>query len=75
MGAPGGAQQGRSTRGRDAEGRVEQYIPRLTAGRRDGVLPNPRPETLFARFGNALPLAFAAVLFVLSLVASRRAQR
>lgn len=56
----------------NAEGAVEQVIARHRAGRADGILPQPRAPTLFARFGNMLPLGLAALLLVVSLVARRR---
>ncbi|WP_371136565.1 apolipoprotein N-acyltransferase [Novosphingobium sp.] len=55
-----------------ADGTVGQYIPHQTAGRIDAALPPALAPTLFARTGNVLPLGWAAVLLVLSLVASRR---
>lgn len=56
----------------DADGVVERHVPRLRAGRIDGVLPAPRAPTPFARYGNMLPLGLAALLLVLSAVARRR---
>ena len=56
----------------DADGRVVRHLPRHVAGRLDGVIPPAHPPTLFARLGNMLPLAWAAVLLALSLVAMRR---
>ena len=58
----------------DAEGAVLQALPLGHSGRLDGMMPPPRPPTLFARLGNALALAWAAVLLGASLVASRRRQ-
>ncbi len=58
----------------DADGIVRQSIPRFTAARLDGYIPPAHPPTLFARLGNMLPLGWAFVLFVLTLVAMRRRQ-
>lgn len=56
----------------DARGVVRQHVPRLEPGRRDGLIPAARPETLFARLGNVLPLLWALILLVAGVVASRR---
>jgi apolipoprotein N-acyltransferase len=56
----------------DADGIVRQHIPRHSASRLDGIIPPALPPTLFARAGNVLPLGWAVVLLVLSLVAMRR---
>lgn len=56
----------------DADGVVQQYVPRHQAGRLDGLVPPAHAPTLFARAGNMLPLGWAILLLVLSLVASRR---
>jgi apolipoprotein N-acyltransferase len=48
--------------------------PRVAA-RLDGMVPLAHAPTWFARAGNALPLAWAALLLALSLVALRRARR
>jgi apolipoprotein N-acyltransferase len=56
----------------DADGVVRQHIPRDVAGRLDGIVPPAHAPTLFARTGNALPLGWATVLLLLSLVARRR---
>ncbi len=56
----------------DARGRVLDHLPQQQAGRIDMALPDPLPPTLFARLGNGLALGWAAVLLVLSAVASRR---
>ena len=55
----------------DADGIVRQHLPRLTAGRLDGLIPPAHPPTLFAKLGNLLPLGWALVLLVLSMVATR----
>jgi apolipoprotein N-acyltransferase len=56
----------------DADGIVRQHVPRHVAGRLDGRIPYAHPPTPFARLGNALPLAWAALLLIISLVAMRR---
>ncbi|MDE2436614.1 MAG: apolipoprotein N-acyltransferase [Sphingomonadales bacterium] len=57
------------------DGVVLQSVPRLQAGRLDGIIPAALPPTLFARLGNMLALGWAAILLVASAVASRRRQR
>ncbi|MBB4857594.1 apolipoprotein N-acyltransferase [Novosphingobium chloroacetimidivorans] len=56
----------------DADGLVRQFAPMHLATRLDGKIPPAHEPTLFARFGNALPLALAVLLLVLSVVARRR---
>ncbi|WP_245656428.1 apolipoprotein N-acyltransferase [Novosphingobium naphthalenivorans] len=46
----------------DADGLVRHALARHTAGRIDGRIPPPHEPTLFARYGNALPLTLAAFL-------------
>jgi apolipoprotein N-acyltransferase len=58
----------------DAEGAVLQSIPFGRAGRLDGMMPAPRPPTLFARLGNLLSLGWGIVFIALGMVASRRRQ-
>jgi apolipoprotein N-acyltransferase len=58
----------------DADGVVRQHIARHRAGRLDGRIPPAHEPTPFARMGNALPLAWAALLLAISLVALRRRQ-
>ncbi len=55
-----------------ADGTVVQSVPYLSAGVLLGRIPGAAPPTPFARYGNGLSLVWAAVLLVLSLVASRR---
>lgn len=56
----------------DADGRVLASLPMHRAGRIDTTLPPPHAPTLFARFGNMLPLAFAALLLALAIATGRR---
>lgn len=56
----------------DADGRVLESIPMHAAGRIDTLLPAPHTPTLFARFGNALPVAFALLLLALAIAFRRR---
>lgn len=46
----------------DADGRLLKSLPWRQAGAIEAVLPGPHPPTPFARFGNLLPLLFAALL-------------
>ncbi len=61
----------------DADGRIVRSIPPGKAGRIDAKLPLAKSPTLFARYGNILPLGFAALLLALSLlpVVRRRTSR
>ena len=52
----------------DASGRVTHSIPMHRAGRIDATIPRAHMPTLFARNGNLLSLAFAALLMALSLL-------
>jgi apolipoprotein N-acyltransferase len=56
----------------DADGVVRAFVPRHVAGRLDGLIPPAHAPTLFARLGNMLPLCWALLLLVVSLVATRR---
>ncbi|MFY9349966.1 apolipoprotein N-acyltransferase [Sphingobium sp.] len=58
----------------DARGQVLRSLGLNRAGYLDSALPPALPPTLFARFGNLLPLLFAALLLGLA-IASRRASR
>ena len=58
----------------DAEGTVLQSVPFGQAGRLDGMMPVPKPATLFARLGNLLALGWAIVFIALGMVASRRSR-
>ncbi len=50
----------------DADGRVVESLPSGKAGRIDAFLPMAKAPTLFARYGNILPLGFAALLIALA---------
>ncbi len=58
----------------DARGQVVQAVPLGAAGRIDMRLPAATAPTLFARHGNRLPLALAALLLI-STLALRAARR
>lgn len=51
----------------DANGVVRQHIPTGKADKVEGFIPAAKPPTLFAQWGNALPLAWAALLAMLGL--------
>ena len=55
----------------DADGVVRQSLGMGVTDRLTGVLPPAEAPTLFARYGNLLGLAWAALVFLLSLVATR----
>ena len=61
----------------DADGRIVESLPLGTAGRIDAQLPAAKAPTLFARYGNILPVGFASLLIALSLLplARRKASR
>jgi apolipoprotein N-acyltransferase len=46
----------------DADGRLLHSLPWHKPGAIEAALPAPRPATLFARFGNVLPMLFALLL-------------
>jgi apolipoprotein N-acyltransferase len=50
----------------DADGRIVESLPSGKAGRIDTFLPPAKAPTLFARYGNILPLGFAALLIALA---------
>ena len=58
----------------DADGRILESLPMHAAGRIDTVVPPAHAPTLFARFGNTLPVGFALLLLALA-IAFRRAGR
>jgi apolipoprotein N-acyltransferase len=56
----------------DADGRLLASLPWRTAGAIELSLPPARAPTLFARFGNILPLALAIFLGVIGFASRRR---
>lgn len=52
----------------DANGVVRQHIPMHRASRLDGLVPPANSPTLFSRWGNMLPLAWAMLLLALSVL-------
>jgi apolipoprotein N-acyltransferase len=52
----------------DADGRILESLALGVDGRIDARLPRAKDATLFARFGNIIPLAFAALLLLLALL-------
>ncbi len=54
----------------DADGRILESVPMGQAGRIDARLPRPKSPTLFANYGNILPLGLALIL-LLSAIAIR----
>ncbi len=56
----------------DADGRVLESLPMHGAGRIDTVLPPAHAPTLFARYGNMLPVGFALLLLALGIAFRRR---
>lgn len=55
----------------DADGIVRAIIPTGRADALEGRIPLAHPPTLFARFGNALPLGWATVLILIGLAVPR----
>lgn len=51
----------------DADGIVRDYVPSGEAGRIDGFIPKAKPPTLFAQYGNAIPLTLALLLVLITL--------
>ena len=56
----------------DADGRIVDSIPMGVAGRIDGLVPAAHAPTLFARFGNILPLGLAFLLAIAAVALARR---
>jgi apolipoprotein N-acyltransferase len=52
----------------DADGRIVESLPLGVAGRIDARLPHAHAPTLFARYGNILPLGFAVLLIAFALL-------
>ena len=59
----------------DANGRIIKSLPLGTSGRIDAVVPQAKAPTLFARFGNILPLGFAGLLIAYALLPLARRAR
>jgi apolipoprotein N-acyltransferase len=59
----------------DADGRMIKSLPLGTAGRINARLPEAKAPTLFARFGNILPLGFAGMLIAFALLPLARRTR
>jgi apolipoprotein N-acyltransferase len=59
----------------DAGGRIIKSLPLGTSGRIDTVVPQAKAPTLFARFGNILPLGFAGLLIACALLPLARRAR
>jgi len=55
----------------DAHGHIVAALPWRTAGAIDTALPDPAPPTLFARFGNLIPLLLAFALLIGGIAMSR----
>ena len=56
----------------DADGRIRESLPMHTAGRIDTVIPPAHAPTLFARYGNMLPVGFALLLLAAAIAFRRR---
>jgi apolipoprotein N-acyltransferase len=58
----------------DADGQIMESLPTGKAGRIDARLPVAKAPTLFALYGNVLPLGFAALLIAFALLPLARAR-
>jgi apolipoprotein N-acyltransferase len=58
----------------DSDGRLLASLKWRTSGLIDMRLPPPKPPTLFARFGNALPILFALLLVAATIAVRRKAR-
>ena len=56
----------------DADGRIVESLPMHAAGRIDTLVPRAHAPTLFARYGNILPVGFALLLLALAIAFRRR---
>lgn len=56
----------------DADGRIRESLPMQAAGRIDTIVPSAHAPTLFARFGNILPVGFALLLLAAAIAFRRR---
>lgn len=61
----------------DADGTILKSLPMGIAGRIDATLPPAHSETIFAKFGNVIPVGMAILLLAIALlpVVTRRASR
>ncbi len=58
----------------DVGGRILESVPLGRGGAIETELPRPGPPTLFARYGNILPFAFALLLVAAAIAVRRRAR-
>jgi apolipoprotein N-acyltransferase len=58
----------------DSYGRLVQSLPWQTAGMIDETLPNPLAPTLFARFGNLIPLLLGFLQIIVAIALDRRSR-
>lgn len=56
----------------DADGRVRESLPMHAAGRIDTTIPPAHAPTLFARYGNILPVGLALLLLAAAIAFRRR---
>lgn len=56
----------------DADGRIVEALPMHAAGRIDAFIPKAHAPTLFARYGNMLPVGFGLLLLALAIAFRRR---
>ena len=56
----------------DADGKVVASIAQNQAGRIDATIPPAKAPTLFAKYGNAIPLALGVILILVGLGLARR---
>ena len=56
----------------DADGRIRESLPMNAAGRIDTTVPPAHAPTLFARYGNILPVGFALLLLAAAIAFRRR---
>ena len=59
----------------DTDGRIMKSLPLGIDGRIDALLPRAKAPTLFARFGNIIPLALAVLLVLFALLPLARRRR
>ena len=51
---------------------IVEALPMHATGRIDAFIPKPHTPTLFARYGNMLPVGFALLLLALAIAFRRR---